>query len=129
MVPVTGAKEGRPIMKTKSNFKGYTDAPPRIEKAIERAVKVKDFLPAPEKLKLKTASEKESQRTARAWERYRIKDHERGHRKQLAETLKEPTRRLDTSVLLPESVYQWVKDKPNKAAFIRETMMQAYSQR
>jgi len=114
-------------MKTK--VRGYTETPPRIEKEMDRAVKVKDFLPAPEKLKLKSVSEKEQKRTAKAWERYRIKDHERGHRKQLAETLKEPTRRLDTSVLLPESVYQWVKGKPNKAAFIRETVMQAYSQR
>ena len=113
----------------KNNLKGYTDAPANIAKEMERAVKVEDFLPAPKKLKLKTVSEKERKRTAQAWERYRIKDHERGHRKRLAESLKEPTRRLDTSVLLPESVFQWVKTMPNKAAFIRETVMKAYSQR
>lgn len=91
-----------------------------------RAAKVEDFLPAPGKLKLKAAPEKERKRTARAWERYRIKDHERGHRRPLSEILKEPTRRLDTSIILPESVYQWVKEKPNKAAFIRDTMIRMY---
>lgn len=116
-------------MKKKNNFTGYTDAPPGIAKAMARSVKVKDFLPAPDKLKLKTVPEKERKLTNREWQRYRIKDHERGHRKALAEILKEPTQRFDTSVLLPESVYKWVKEKPNKAAFIRETVMRAYSQR
>jgi hypothetical protein len=51
---------------------------------------------------------------------------ERGHRKPLSETLKEPTRRLDTTVMLSESVYQWLTEMPNKAGFIRETVMQAY---
>jgi hypothetical protein len=110
----------------KGNFTGYTEAPARIAKEMERAVKIKDILPAPEKLKLKKVSEKERSRTDRAWQRYRIKDHERGHRKALAVTLKEPTRRLDTTVMLPESVYQWLKEMPNKAGFIRETVMQAY---
>jgi len=113
----------------KDKFTGYTEAPARIAKEMERAVRVKDFLPAPEKLELKTVSEKERSRTNRAWQRYRIKDHERGHRKPLTEALKEPTRRLDTSVILPESVYRWLKEKPNKAAFIRDTVMQAYFQR
>ena len=116
-------------MKTKNSFTGYTEAPPGIAKEMTRSVKVKDFLPPPEKLKLKKVSEKERKLTDRAWQRYRIKDHERGHRKALAEVLKEPTQRFDTSVLLPESVYKWVKEKPNKAAFIRETVMRAYSQR
>ena len=116
-------------MKKKNNFTGYTDAPPSIEKEMARAVKVKDFLPSPEKLQLKKVSEKERKRTEKTWQRYRIKDHERGHRKPIAEILNEPTRRLDTSVLLPESVFRWVKEKPNKAAFIRETVMQAYSKR
>ena len=117
-------------MKTKksnsNNFTGYTEAPPYIAKEMERAVKVKDFLPAPEKLKLKSVSEKEHSRTKREWQRYRIKDQERGHRKPLTEILKEPTRRLDTSVILPESVYLWMKEKKNKAAFIREAMIHRY---
>jgi hypothetical protein len=114
-------------MKTKNNFTGYTEAPPRIAKEMMRAVKVKDFLPAPEKLKLKAVSEKERSRTNREWQRYRIKDQERGHRKPLAEILKEPTHRLDTSVILPESVYLWMKEKKNKAAFIREAMISRYA--
>jgi hypothetical protein len=114
-------------MKTRNDFTGYTEAPARIAKEMERAVKIKDFLPAPEKLKLKSVSEKERSRTKREWQRYRIKDQERGHRKSIAEILKEPTRRLDTSVILPESVYQWMKGKSNKAAFIRDTVIQRYT--
>jgi hypothetical protein len=35
----------------------YTDAPPEIEEAFARSVRVKDFLPPPEKLVLKTSKE------------------------------------------------------------------------
>jgi len=110
----------------KTGFIGYTDAPPEIEKEMEGAVLVKDFLPPPEKLKLKTVTEKERKLALKAWKRYRIKDHERGHRKALSETLKEPTARLDTSLILPRRVYNWLKTKPNKAAFIREIMIKSY---
>jgi len=87
---------------------------------MEDAVLVKDFLPPPEKLVLNSISEKERKLTMKAWKRYRIKNHERGHRKPLAETLKEPTARLDTSIILPRRVYNWIGTKQNKAAFIRE---------
>jgi hypothetical protein len=30
--------------------KGYTDAPPEVERALAKAVRVRDFLPAPEEL-------------------------------------------------------------------------------
>lgn len=111
----------------KNNFIRYTDAPKHIEIEMERAVRVDDFLNSPEKLKLKIVSEKERVRTEKTWKRYLIKDHERGHRKPISEVLNEPTQRFDTSIILPVSVYHWLKKKPNKAAFIRETVIQAYS--
>jgi hypothetical protein len=64
--------------------------------------------------------------TAQAWKRYRIKDSERGHRTSLSKTFKEPTARLDTSIILPQRVYNWLGTKPNKAAFIREIMIKSY---
>jgi len=122
-------------MKTKKNkaaatsgFTGYTDAPPAIGKEMEGMKRVKDFLPSPAKLKTKIVTKQERKLTAEAWQRYRIKDHERGHRKALSKVLKEPTRRLDTSILLPAKVYNWVKGKPNKAAFIRDTLIKQYKQ-
>jgi len=118
-------------MNNKSNkigFIEYTDAPAEIEKAMDNAVRVKDFLPKPENLVLKHISEKERKGTQKAWERYRIKDNERGHRKPLTETLKEPTKRLDTSIILPRRVYDWIGTKKNKAAFIREIMIKSYEE-
>ena len=109
-----------------TDFMGYTDAPPEIEKAMESAVPVKDFLPPPGQLVPKVVSEKERRKTAKTWKRYIIKAHERGHRIPLSKLLHEPTKRLDTSIILPRSVYKWVKEKPNKAAFIRETMIRSY---
>jgi hypothetical protein len=120
-------------MKTNKNkksekvaFAGYTDAPVKIEKEMEGAVLIKDFLPPPGKLIPKVATEKERKATLKAWKRYRIKDHERGHRKALSDTLKEPTSRLDTSIILPRRVYNWIGTKRNKAAFIREIMIKSY---
>jgi len=107
-------------------FSGYTDASPEIEKAMDRAVRVKDFLPPPGKLTPKTVTATESKRTRAAWKRYRIKDHERGHRPPLSKILKEATRRLDTSIILPMSVFNWIKAKPNQAAFIRESVLRQY---
>jgi hypothetical protein len=112
--------------RTRAGFRGYTDAPPEIEKAMKSAVRVRDFLPVPGKLVHKTVTEKERKRTARAWKRYRIKDHERGHRTPLSKVLDEPTARLDTSIMLPKSVYNWVRAKPNRAAFVRETLIKSY---
>jgi hypothetical protein len=109
-----------------AEFRGYTDPPPEIEKAMKNAVRVKDFLPLPGKLVPKTVMEKERKQTLKAWKRYHIKDHERGHRTPLSKVLDEPTVRLDTTIILPRSVYNWVKAKPNKAAFIRETMIKSY---
>jgi hypothetical protein len=40
--------------------------------------------------------------------RYRIKESERGHRTSLSKTLNEPTKRLDTSIILPRRVYDWI---------------------
>ena len=110
----------------KIGFRGYTDAPPEIEKAMENAVLVKDFLPAPGTLIPKAVTEKERKSTLKAWKRYSIKDHERGHRKPLADIFKEPTTRLDTSIILPRQVYKWIGTKRNKAAFIREIMIKSY---
>lgn len=110
----------------KIGFTGYTDAPPEIEKEMEDAVPIKDFLPPSGKLVLNSISEKERKLTMKAWKRYRIKDSERGHRTPLSKALKEPTARLDTSVILPRRVYNWLKTKPNKAAFIREVMIKSY---
>jgi hypothetical protein len=119
-------------MKTKKNkpedvdFIGYSDAPEDIDMAMDTARRVKDILPRPEKLKLKIVSEKERKQTQKAWKRYRIKDSERGHRPALSKTLKEPTKRLDTSIILPRRVYDWIGTKRNKAAFIREIMIKNY---
>jgi hypothetical protein len=112
--------------KDKIGFSEYTDAPPEIEKEMARAKRVKDFLPSPGKLTAKRVTEKEREQTTRAWKRYRIKDHERGHRTPLSKTLQEPTVRLDTSIILPQSVYNWIKRSSNKAAFIREIMIRTY---
>lgn len=112
--------------KNKPGFTGYTDAPPEIGKEMERATRVKDFLPPPGKLEEKTVTGKERKETLKAWKRYRIKDHERGHRPPLSKTLHEPTVRLDTSIILPQRVYNWVKRSSNKAAFIREIMIKSY---
>jgi hypothetical protein len=119
-------------MKTKKNkienmdFIGYSDAPEDIETALNTARRAKDILPPPEKLKLKIVSDKELKQTQKAWNRYRIKDSERGHRAALSKTLKEPTKRLDTSIILPRRVYDWIGTKRNKAAFIREIMIKNY---
>ena len=113
--------------KTKEfQFLEYTNAPKDIEDAMDSAKRVKDFLPAPDKLVLNVVSIKERKQTTKAWDRYIIKEHERGHRTPLSKTLKEPTARLDTSLILPRSVYDWIKTKPNKAAFIRELMVKSY---
>jgi hypothetical protein len=113
--------------KTKDiGFVGYTDAPEDVDKSMDTARRAKDFLPSPEKLKLKTVTEKERKRTLKAWKRYRIKDNERGHRAPLSKMLKEPTKRLDTSIILPRRVYDWIGAKQNKAAFIREIMIKNY---
>lgn len=112
--------------KEEFEFMGYTNAPKDIDDAMDSAVRVKDFLPAPDKLILNVVSKKEHKQTINAWKRYIIKDHERGHRTPLSKTLKEPTARLDTSLILPRSVYDWIKTKPNKAAFIRELMVKSY---
>jgi hypothetical protein len=112
--------------KIKIGFNGYTDAPPEIEKEMARAKRIKDFLPSPGKLVAKTVTEKEREQTSKAWKRYRIKDHERGHRPPLSKKLREPTVRLDTSIILPQSVFNWVKRSNNKAAFIRDIMIKSY---
>jgi hypothetical protein len=119
-------KTNKKIQSEKIGFIGYTKAPPEIEKEMESAILVKDFLPPPGKLIPKAVSEKERKGALKAWKRYRIKDHERGHRKPLSETLKEPTTRLDTSIILPRRVYNWIGTKRNKAAFIREIMIKSY---
>jgi hypothetical protein len=119
-------------MKTKKNksedigFVGYSDAPEDIDKAMDAARRVKDILPSPEKLQLKNVPEKERKLTLKAWKRYHIKDSERGHRASLSKTLNEPTKRLDTSIILPRRVYEWIGTKRNKAAFIREIMIKNY---
>jgi hypothetical protein len=112
--------------KEKMGFKGYTEAPPEIEKEMSRAKRIKDFLPTPGKLTAKTVTLKERDETLKTWKRYRIKDHERGHRPPLSKTLQEPTVRLDTSIVLPQSVFNWVKKSNNKAAFIRDIMIKSY---
>jgi hypothetical protein len=114
------------INKSKIGFTGYTDAPVEVDKEMESAKQIKDFLPLPGKLVAKTVTKKEREQTAKAWKRYRIKDHERGHRTPLSKSLKETTARLDTSIILPQSVFNWVKEKGNVAAFIREIMIKSY---
>jgi hypothetical protein len=119
-------------MKTNKNktenigFVGYSDATEDIDKAIDAARRVKDILPSPEKLQLKNVPEKERKLTLKAWKRYRIKNSERGHKASLSKTLNEPTKRLDTSIILPRRVFEWIGTKRNKAAFIREIMIKNY---
>lgn len=112
--------------KDKTGFTGYTEAPPEIAKEMARAKRIKDFLPSPGKLTTKTVTQKEREETLKTWKRYRIKDHERGHRPPLSKKLQEPTVRLDTSIILPQSVFNWVKKSNNKAAFIRDIMIKSY---
>jgi hypothetical protein len=112
--------------KDKMGFTGYTEAPLEIEKEMARAKHIKDFLPSPGKLTVKTVTEKEREQTLKTWKRYRIKDHERGHKAPLSKTLHEPTVRLDTSIILPRRVFNWVKKSNNKAAFIRDIMIKSY---
>lgn len=112
--------------KDKTGFTGYTEAPPEIAKEMARAKRIKDFLPSPGKLTEKTVTQKERKETLKTWKRCRIKDHERGHRAPLSKTLKEPTVRLDTSIILQQSVFNWVKKSNNKAAFIRDIMIKSY---
>jgi hypothetical protein len=119
-------KTNRDRVRTGPGFTGYADAPPEIAKEMERSIPIRDFLPAPEKLVSRTVTGKERKRTAKAWKRYLIKEHERGHRTPLSKVLDEPTMRLDTSIILPKSVYNWVRAKPNRAAFVRETLMKSY---
>jgi hypothetical protein len=119
-------KTNRDRVRTGSGFTGYADEPPEIAKEMERSIQIRDFLPAPEKLVSRTVTEKERKGTAKAWKRYLIKEHERGHRTPLSKVLDEPTARLDTSIILPKSVYNWVRAKPNRAAFVRETLMKSY---
>jgi hypothetical protein len=107
-------------------FIGYTDAPREIEKEMERAKPVKDTFPRPEELVFKTETERERKQTLKAWNRYVIKDHERGHRRKLSETLHEPTERLDTTILLPRRVSAWLRTKKNRAAFIRHIIVNSY---
>lgn len=110
-------------------FNGYTDAPPEIEKEMERAKPVKDTFPRPEELVFKTETEKERKQTRRAWKRYVIKAHERGHRRKLSETLHEPTERLYTTILIPRNVSAWLRTKKNRAAFIRHIIVNSYEKR
>lgn len=112
--------------KDKMGFTSYTEAPPEIEKEMTRAKRIKDFLPSQGKLVTKIVTEKEREQTMKTWKRYRIKDHERGHRPPLSKKLQEPTVRLDTSIILPRSVFNWVKKSNNKAAFIRDIMIKSY---
>jgi len=107
-------------------FTGYTDAPPEIEKRNGRRCTRQGFPATSRKTCAESISEKERKLPMKAWKRYRIKNHGARHRKPLAETLKEPTARLDTSIILPRRVYNWIGTKQNKAAFIREMMIKSY---
>jgi hypothetical protein len=113
-------------MPSEPTFIGYTDAPPETEKEMERAKPIKDTFPRPEDLVFKTETEKERKQTRKAWKRYVIKAHERGHRKKLSETLHESTERLDTTILLPKRVSAWLRTKKNRAAFIRHIIVNSY---
>jgi len=104
----------------------YTDAPADIEREMDAAHQVADFLPRPGELSIRSVGKEEKRLTRAAWKRYRIKDNERGHRPPLSRALKEPTARLDTSIILPRRVYNWIRTKKNKAAFIRSIMIKSY---
>jgi len=110
----------------KLGARGYTNAPMDVELAMKNGPVIKDLIPNSATLIIKKASTTEKKRMQKAWERYRIKDSERGHRTSLSEKLKTPTRRFNTCTTLPENVYSWIKGKKNRANYLRDLLMREY---
>jgi hypothetical protein len=106
--------------------RGYTDAPPDIQGAMKNGPVVNDLIPQNTAFTLKQPGHAETRKMQRAWQRYRIKDHERGHRPPLSEKLKTTTRRFNTCTTLPQNVYSWIKGKTNRADYLRNLLMKEY---
>jgi hypothetical protein len=110
----------------KLGARGYTDAPKDIEEAMKNGPLVAGLIPEGTTFTLKRPEPGESRKMQRAWKRYRIKDHERGHRTPLSKKYKTPTRRFNTCTTLPENVYSWIKTKRNRADYFRDLLLKEY---
>jgi hypothetical protein len=87
---------------------------------------VGDLVPEGATFQLKQPGPLENRKMERAWKRYRIKDHERGHRTPLSQKFKIKTRRFNTCTTLPENVYSWIKTKRNRADYLRVLLLREY---
>ena len=110
----------------KLGLRGYVDAPATIEKAMKKGPLVENLFPDGTTFELKQSAPVEKNKMLREWQRYRIKDHERGHRKPLSLKLKTPTRRFNTCTTLPENVYVWIKTKKNRAGYLRSLLLKEF---
>jgi hypothetical protein len=110
----------------KLGARGYTDAPKDIEEAMKSGPLVGDLIPEGATFTLKRPGPAETRKMKRAWKRYQIKDHERGHRTPLSEKFKTQTRRFNTCTTLPENVYSWIKTKRNRADYLRDLLLKEY---
>jgi hypothetical protein len=106
--------------------RGYADAPKDIEEAMKSGPLVAGLIPEGATFALKRPGPVESRKMRRAWKRYHIKDHERGHRTPLSKKYKIPTRRFNTCTTLPENVYSWIKTKRNRADYVRDLLLKEY---
>jgi hypothetical protein len=119
-------KNGKDHEPFKLGARGYSDPPKNIEEAMKDGPVIQSVIPEDTTFELKRPSPVEGRKMHRAWQRYRIKDHERGHRAPLSKTLKISTRRFNTCTTLPENVYAWVKRKRNRADYLRNLLMKEY---
>ena len=110
----------------KFGARGYTDAPKDVEEVMKSGPLVGDLVPEGTIFELKQPGPAENRKMQRVWKRYRIKDHERGHRTPLSKKFKIPTRRFNTCTTLPENVYSWIKTKRNRADYLRALLLKEY---
>lgn len=110
----------------KLGARGYADAPRAIEEAIKSGPLVTNLIPEDATCTLKQPGPVEDRKMRKAWKRYHIKDHERGHRTPLSKKFKLPTRRFNTCTTLPENVYSWIKTKRNRADYLRDLLLKEY---
>jgi hypothetical protein len=119
-------KNGNSPEPFKLGARGYTDAPRDVDEAMKNGPLITNLIPEGATITLKRPGPAESLKMKKAWKRYRIKDHERGHRTPLSKKYKLPTRRFNTCTTLPENVYSWIKTKKNRADYLRDLLLKEY---
>jgi hypothetical protein len=119
-------KNGKGQEPFKFGARGYTDAPKDLEEGMKNGPLVANLIPEDATFSLKRPDPAESRKMQRAWKRYRIKDHERGHRAPLSKKFNIATRRFNTCATLPENVYSWIKTKRNRADYVRDLLLREY---